>query len=376
MLVPRPRRTSPALAVLGLLALPPAIPAAPVPPSAHISAGPPAVLGWDKGWAFHEFDVKAEKWQTWKGPAAPLPRIRGVSAVGPSHAAVLYPNARYGGWIFDRKKHTWAKVPASPIAGPTGVRDPIVAAFVGRKLFVWGLSRGDVHGAVYDVARKRWDRIPEAPVALRYRCLHGVIGDKVLVWGGYGAIAAGGGVIVGAENNQLQDGAVYDVTKKKWEKMPRAPIPYRYGMSAAVWQDRLVLFGGSKGQDGATYDPKKKRWEKIPPAPRSSWALSACAAGKDQLLVWSWNRGAKPGGAVYDFRAKKWEKLPQAPIPGRPLAQASIVGQRAFVWSGWNPDNSARRSLRDGAVFDLKEREWKELPPAPGDTPMALHPGW
>src|SRR5207302_870400 len=80
-----------------------------------------------------------------------------------------------------------------------------------------------------------------APVATRVRAASAVISQHLLVWGGYGHFDA---------NNPRRfgpclDGAVYDVAKDIWEKMPAPPLPMaNYGYVSCAGDGRFFLLGG------------------------------------------------------------------------------------------------------------------------------------
>jgi N-acetylneuraminic acid mutarotase len=237
--------------------------------------------------------------------------------------------------------------------------------------------KGPASGAVLDAATLKWVEMPAAPVEPRFRGLTAVIGQKVLVWGGY----PGG----------FQDGAAFDAAKGTWEKLPKAPVPFCTNMVSAVWRDRFVVFGGRApgGQchrAGAVYDPAARTWEKVKEVPIDVGVASACAVSGDRLFLWSGQAGpvaaagrgeSTPDGAVFNFATRRWESVPEAPLAPRQGALAHPAGTRIIVWGGWKstPQGGGTFS-RDCAVYDPGKDDWQAFPDFPGKVPYQLHPGW
>ncbi len=163
-------------AAWGFAAAPPVVVSAPAP---EPSLPPdPVCLGWDGGWVVYRYSLSGGKWSTWKGPDAALPRIKAFCAIGADAVAVVDPARRYSGWLSDLRSCKWMEIPPSPIAGPDIIWDPIVVAFAGDRLVLWGRSRGPINGALLDTRTMKWDAMPKAPVRLRFRALRVAIGRK------------------------------------------------------------------------------------------------------------------------------------------------------------------------------------------------------
>jgi hypothetical protein len=339
----------------------------------------PVSVGWDGGCVVCGLSPLTGKWTTWKAPEAPLPRTV-LTAVGPHAAAALVPDDNYGGWLLDLDTGKWSGVPASPIVRPRGALDPIAAVFVGDELIVWGADDGDTQGAALDTRTLKWRALPNAPVVPRYRCLAGVVGSKLMVWGGYGPVGRG-------RSGPLEDGAVYNASENTWAKMPAAPVHgIRYGCAGVVANGRLVIVGGRGGDQfrrtGMAFDPAAGTWDTIADAPVDVGVNAAVAANADRLVVWSGSPGKGAGGgataegAAYDFRTRRWQKLPEAPIPPRMLAFARCHGTRLTVWGGWLSSGHPATFLTDGATYDFETGAWEKTPRLPAETPYAMHPGW
>ena len=346
----------------------------------------PVSIGWDGGWVVHRYSPEQDQWLSSKGPANALPRFKAMSAVGPHAIAIVELDNGYGGWLFDLHTQKWTAIPISPISPPGGNKDPRTCAIVDDKVVVWGITTGPTNGAVLDTKTMKWKPMAEAPVAPRYRAAAGVIGTKLLVWGGYGPLNHPNP----RPSGPLTDGAVYDVARDTWQRMPDPPVPMpTYGYVSAVWKDRLVLFGGHAGKvvtrSGLTYDPAANSWEAMPQSPLDVGVQSACAVNKDKLFLWSGNSMASAAAGrsghtrdaiAYDFKTREWKKLPEPPIGPRSLAYARAHGTKLTVWGGWDSSASPAKSFTDGATYDMDQGVWQKIPDVPGKTPYSLHPGW
>jgi hypothetical protein len=331
----------------------------------------PMYVGWSDTWVACRYSFQRQKWETWKSPRAGIPNRKACTAVGDDSAAVLDPNLKYSGWLFDLSTKAWKAVPESPIGGRRISGDPIMLAFAKRRLVVWGTT-GPAQGAVLDIDTMQWTPLPNAPIQPRFRAPCVVVGEKFIVWGGY--------------FNELQDGAIFDLSRFAWELLPAAPIPFCYGTNWVVWRNRFVVFGGmprggGPNRSGAIYDPAAGKWELMAAAPFDAGCMAACAVQGDKLLLWSGREGTRDVAATYDFVHKAWQQIPNAPIVGRCLGFAHGFNGRFIVWGGWESLNGGpglpqARFFRDCASFDPATNLWQKLPDAPVDVPYQLHPGW
>ena len=340
----------------------------------------PVCVGWDQGPVVYRLSPADEKWETHTGPAARLSRTI-IPAIGPHAAVVLAPDDGYGGWLFDLHTEKWSPVPRSPVDQPRVNPNLAAVAFVGRELVAWGHIGADPEGAVLDTATMKWRPMPQAPVGPRYRCLKGVVGTKLIVWGGYGPQVPRG---ERGPSGPLNDGAVYDVATDKWVKMAASPEPFAYGAAGVVWNGRFVVLGGRTDRTfSATpllFDPRADKWEALEPMPIKVGINAACAAVGDRLVVWSGSTvgsdGPTAGGAAYDFWTRQWQPLPEAPVAPRLLAFANGAGARVTFWGGWSSARGRNTFHPDGATYDFEMQTWKPIPDLPGNVPMAMHPGW
>src|SRR4051812_554959 len=194
-------------------------------PAAEKAPGRDAVtdrvcVTWEKGCVVQRYSPGQGKWLTWEGPRSVLP-LKVVPAVGPHAAGALDPMRGCSGWLFDLHTEKWTGIPRSPVLPPGGMVTPTTAAFVGERLVVWGRIDQDpnddaAQGAVLDTKTMTWTPMAKAPVVPRYRCVTAVVGSRLLLWGGYGPTGPN-------RIGPLADGAVYDVDKDAWDKIPDPP---------------------------------------------------------------------------------------------------------------------------------------------------------
>jgi hypothetical protein len=222
------------------------------------------------------------------------------------------------------------------------------AVWSGKELLVWSGVEPDGatdeafevvnDGAAYDPATDSWRELPTAPISGRAGAAAVWAGDRLVVWGGFGAA-----------DEALADGAEYLPDQDAWVELPPAPIPGR-GDATAVWTGDEVLIvdgaerAGRPGQvsglrrDGAAYDPEAGQWRVLPPIPDGVWQLRdrglgpirerfAGAWAGDHLFVWGRDV------ALYDPGGDAWVRV-TAPLTAMWLGggvTAVRVGDTAVV---------------------------------------------
>jgi hypothetical protein len=291
----------------------------------------------------------------------------------------------------------WSRLPAAPI----GDRDAPAGVWTGRELLLWGGQSGQhgavVHGdgAAYDPARRRWRRLPPAPLAPRTGMAVTWTGRELVIWGGYDHLAANpAGLQVAG------DGAAYDPDRNRWRRLPPAPLPARAD-ATVVWTGREVLVVGGvpavrtdrdRGPtDGAAYDPARGRWRRLAPSPQPRGSLLAqhLVWTGTRLLVWSqWQLTLRkeavtlPNGEravetqtrdgvdawAYDPAADRWAVLP--PAAGQPA-----MGGAVLAWTGrevlgvtGRPNGGPDLDRAPGGRYDPARNRWRPLADGPLDT--------
>jgi hypothetical protein len=125
-----------------------------------------------------------------------------------------------------------------------------------------------------------WEKLPEAPIDGRYHHSTALWDSKVIIWGGESHAYIYG------------DGAILDLQTGKWLKLPETPIKARYGHTGLLWGSQLIIWGGHDGHsflnDGAILDLEKMEWKKLPPAPIAGRYNHSTTLWGSKLLIWGW----------------------------------------------------------------------------------------
>jgi len=259
----------------------------------------------------------------------------------------------------NQKIGSWKKMSG---AAPVEARAIIGSLLAGNKIIVWGGEIKDKpvsDGAIYDLDKDVWKKMPAAPIEGREHFTMLAHGQKVILWGG--------------ENTP--SGAIYDIQENTWKKMSEAPItlgmePYTSGLVG----NKLLVWGIGKTRElnpvGGIYDLDKDSWKKIA-EPISIKAIDDWPAFiyKNKFLVW----GSPPAGkgdrygAIYDLDKDVWKEMARAPIERRNWSAAVLAGNKLVIWGGCPGPVEARssESRSDGAVYDIDTDAWKKMAPAP-----------
>jgi hypothetical protein len=174
------------------------------------------------------------------------------------------------GAVYDLPTNQWEKMPAPPV--PMSTYGYVWAQW-NEKLILFGGRTGRAIsriGAIYDSATKTWDGIAECPFDVGQQSTCAVSGDKLLVWSGASPAAAAAG-----RTEYSREAALYDLAKKEWRKVPNAPVDPRLLGFRHVEGDQIVMWGGwisgNAGgtflKDGVIYDVAKGVWQTIPDLP-------------------------------------------------------------------------------------------------------------
>jgi len=220
---------------------------------------------------------------------------------------------RYGA-TYDIDKDEWKEMAKAPIQR----RNWGAAILVGNKLIYWGGCPGPVEarmsecfsdGAVYDIDNDTWKKMAAAPIDARFWPRAFLWGNKVVIWGG-------------DKDKFYFDGAIYDVENDTWEKIPEAPLNakqeiYNYGVfgynrtpegllgnKLLVWGGQeLILWGGKDASVGAIYDLDKKTWQKMPKAPINGRDYQASFLYRNKLIIWGGRNDTAiyADGAIFDI---------------------------------------------------------------------------
>jgi ferric-dicitrate binding protein FerR (iron transport regulator) len=324
------------------------------------------------------YDLNTQKWE--ETPEVPiLPRTGFSTVLWKSKLFIwggVHGDSFSDGAIYDLIGKRWKIIGIEMYEDDEEMEDDDqdYAAIVGRyghithlwksKVFIWGgestISGGTWNGGIYNLEKGEWEEInEEAPIEERKYYRSVLVGSKVFIWGGY---SAGHGV------HGLNDGAIYDIEKDEWKKLPEAPIKGRYNHTVISYGSKVFIWGGT-AKDGAIYDIEKGEWERLPKAPiKSRRCYRGYALCGSKVFIWG-GVGKKgkilSDGAIYDFEKNGWKLLPEAPIKSGKRPIAYVAGSKILVIRD-------RDSFIDGAIYDLDKESWERLPGPPIDMAIGV----
>jgi hypothetical protein len=293
----------------------------------------------------------------------------------------------------------WHPLPAAPMSP----REVATIATDGPSIAIFGGETGEMaevdgtmyspvrawDGAVYDALTDRWTAVPSPPLPPRDGANVELAGDQLVVVGGRGLTTVpGGGVSVDGGTLTLET-ARFDLARRKWEPIGAPDIAPRTP-EVVTWDgDRLVIWGGDPQErpplvDGATWT-EEGGWTTIEAAPLAPRLGAAVAVVDDHLFVWG---GYQPlddtgddvelfaDGALLDLGTMTWEAVPNAPLAARWIGHdgwphrenVRVDGDRVLIVGG---TRRGAELFRDGAWFDLGDRTWTPITPAPSDARFA-----
>jgi len=234
-------------------------------------------------------------------------------------------------------------------------RTEVAATAVGKVVYVAGGFRAD--GAtvptveVYDIARDRWTRGPDLPVAVNH-AMAATLGDTAYVMGGYPA--AGG---VSRRAFRLEGG--------RWTALPDLPEGRAAGTAVAL-DGRLYVAGGigpgGLARSMLVFDLPTNRWSTAagPPTPREH--LGGAGFGGRVYTVGgrAAGRGNFTAAEAYEPATGRWTRLPDLPTRRGGLA-AAATGNGFVVAVGGEAD----ATFEEAEAFDVRAGTWSSLPPLP-----------
>jgi hypothetical protein len=288
-------------------------------------------------------------------------------------------------------------------AAPMSPREVATIATDGASIALFGGETGEVaevdgttyspvrawDGAVYDAVTDRWTHVPPPPLPPADGANVELAGDQLVVVGGRGLTAVSGGGVSVDRGTLALETARFDLTRGTWQPIGAPDIAPRIP-EVVTWDGaRLVIWGGDPDEgpplmDGATWT-EAGGWTTIEAAPLASRLGAAVAVVDDHLLVWG---GYQPlddtgnevdlftDGALLDLTTMTWEPLPDAPLAARWIGHdgwphrenVRVDGDRVLIVGG---AGRGADQFHDGAWFDLADRTWTPIAPAPSDARFA-----
>jgi hypothetical protein len=191
------------------------------------------------------YDPSADSWRTGSLPGGPLPAFGDAVWTGTEVAVVghILASGRSVGrdtlQVYDPASDEWREIPW----GLEGVRDRIVVAWTGNRLFVGGGSLLDVprrDAALVDLAAGIWDRVPDAPVDFEGNSRFGEI------WTGRGVLTLNGG--------DDEQPLTFDPVDRAWSVGPSSGEGFRREEVSWAWVEPrnavVVWSGGLSTEEG------------------------------------------------------------------------------------------------------------------------------
>lgn len=237
-----------------------------------------------------------------------------------------------------------------------------------------------------------WTSADDLPIGPRGGMRGGLLTDgRVLAWGG------GSGGTEGGMTNY--DGAIYNPATDTWTTVPLAPLPADTSVHwTQLSKDRLVVLGtdGNGRLRGAVLDTASNTWTELPDQGTVSVAVSGMAWDGDTLALIRISRGAKgyqdrptldwsvPGPVTlrWTYGQGAWTTGTPAPLSLRFGVGTAFDGHRFALIGGTTsevegrtdpaPPGPDRGVVGDGAIYDLANDTWMEIP-ADDDTAV-IHP--
>jgi hypothetical protein len=211
--------------------------------------------------------------------------------------------------------------------------------------------------------------VPDAPLAERSRFAVASTwtGQEYLFWGGQSRRQDG--------HTSHDDGAAYDPVAQTWRMLPPAPISPRSG-AVSVWLgSHWLIWGGedrnadlSPFDDGALYDLRKNRWTKLPKVPAGFGGRTKAAGlayGTDAWIFGgktSFGSEDKMLGLRYQLLQDTWVIIPAAPIEGR-VPRAFVLRDRSDKTSfgfrgGYECGGDFFAACKNSALFRPDQGLW------------------
>jgi len=270
--------------------------------------------------------------------------------------------------------HKWVKMAESTLQPPWSV-----VAWVDDKLFIWGGLDLRRDGAIWNVETNAWTKVPDAPFEPRVLVHCVASSGQVWIWGGRSRAGEDKKLYPGKSH---LDGAIYDLSKGTWEKIPQSSLTAEAYAVVTLDGTRLFVWGGAVFADGkvqptssgAYYERSSRTWSPLGAAPLEPGYHYATYVGSGKLYIWGGHRNepwrddrqeTTLRGAMLDLATGKWEQIASCPLGSRVRPNLSWVGDRLLVWGGTAPqgpcDVAKADVLSDGATLDLTKNSWTKF---------------
>jgi hypothetical protein len=270
-----------------------------------------------------------------------------------------------------QREDTWVRLEDSPLSPRLG---PVSGYVDGRAVFVGGdtgapcppgadCSAGPeyaVDGAAYDVEKKTWTPIADAPVGIPDQAPHAVVGRHLFV----------------RVEGQLLD---YDDGHDAWTtlKIPGAAPDW---FSLTVDAGRLVLTSASDEevkQPDRVLDTRTRKWTALPEDPLGP-SFDRAITATDRGLVLTAHR-MDSSGHPDDPALERAALLPRGADTWTRLPASDELGGGRWTWTGsrmvdptpggsdGGETNGYGRTIPNGGVLDPGSGTWSRLPNPPSE---------
>jgi hypothetical protein len=214
-----------------------------------------------------------------------------------------------------------------------------------------------------------WEQLPGAPLSPRESTVAlSIDGEALFVGGSDAEPCPPSADCAAATVPPLRDGAAFDPSLGRWERIAEAPVGFSSAYSAAVDGGAYLLAPGEPRRPGAPaaflrYRRATDRWTQLalPPAARRR----ALVATDEQVIAYAESdEGTQVPDVVFDPASGRWTELPDDPLPpsfGRTMAWSGrelvLFAQELVPQPG-----SDKPSLVIAAAFDPDRGTWRRLP--------------
>jgi N-acetylneuraminic acid mutarotase len=288
------------------------------------------------------YDPSTRTWRDTSGVDAPAPR-RSATAVWTGTEMLVWGGYNDGhalgsGGRFDPATNTWRVISLAWAPSP---RYGHTAVWTGTEMIVWGGTDGTdrfASGARYAPATDTWTPMAVATLA---RSNHRAVwlDGAMLVYGGQGDDGVDPDAYL--PSAMVSGGVSYEPATNHWSNLPTTGQPgSRAFHTATVVGDNLLVWGGYNGMSmlstGATFGPNAWLATLAPePAPRRFHTAVTLLTPSPQVLVWGGEdeMGDLDSGGAFDLATNGWAALPTA-LSARRHHTAVSTGDAMLIWGG------------------------------------------
>jgi N-acetylneuraminic acid mutarotase len=225
------------------------------------------------------------------------------------------------------RRRKWQRLPDLPVAV-----NHAAAASAGGKLYVaggYGRRQGVMLRSAFVLDGARWKRLAPMPES-RAAAGAAVIGGKLYVVGGV------------TTEVLARDSFVLDLSTGAWSRIP-GPIPREHLAVTAANGLVYAVAGRLGGLDSnldvfEAYSPSAQTWTALAPVPRPRGGTGAAVVGGTLVSVGGEEEGGTIGSVYgYDIARGRWRRLADLPTPRHGLGVAAVGGRVYAIGGGTAP---------------------------------------